>query len=71
MILYTIYDKAAEKYSPPFACLTDLVAIRSFQKFSEGLGAQELEDFKLYRCGTFSDSTGLFTCFGGFDEINV
>ena len=63
MIYYSIFDKKAKTYASPFPALNDSVAIRmvSVSATGESLLAQYPEDFSIFRVGTFSEETGVFS----------
>ena len=58
---YTIYDRKALTYSPPFFAVADGAAVRMF---TDLVGDQNTQvgrhpgDFVLYRCGGYDDSNG-------------
>lgn len=52
MKLYSIYDKVAKRYNPPFVAENDDVANRSFQKGM--LNQPFAEDMDLYCLGIFN-----------------
>lgn len=58
---YTIYDVAAGTYSRPYFCGSDGQAVRGFKDIAtdaEHPIGQHPEDYTLYRCGNFNESTG-------------
>lgn len=58
---FTIYDRKALTYSPPFFAVADGAAVRMFQDLAGDTGTQvgrHPGDFVLFRCGTFDDSNG-------------
>ena len=67
--LYSIHDKAADTWSPPFAASNDTVAQRSFTHFCSKLAPFETPDFALYKVGTFETPNCKFTQLPVFEEI--
>lgn len=67
--MYSIYDSASEQWSPPFVAPKDAVAVRTFEKFLEGLSPYEINDFRMYHVGTFSVSDGSFSKLHAFAEV--
>lgn len=58
---FTIYDRKALIYSPPFFAVADGAAVRMFQDLVGDSGTQvgrHPGDFVLYRCGGYDDSNG-------------
>lgn len=58
---YTIYDRKALTYSPPFFAVADGAAVRMFQDLAGDNGTQvgrHPGDFVLYRCGAYDDASG-------------
>lgn len=58
---YTIYDRKALIYSPPFFAVADGAAVRMFQDLAGDTGTQvgrHPADFVLYRCGGYDDGNG-------------
>lgn len=58
---FTIYDRKALIYSPPFFAVADGIAVRMFQDLVGDTGTQvgrHPADFVLYRCGAYDDSNG-------------
>lgn len=58
---YTIHDRKALTYSPPFFQLQDGQAVRMLQDLVGDTGTQigrHPADFVLYRIGTYDDSNG-------------
>lgn len=58
---YTIYDRKALTYSPPFFSVADGAAVRMFQDLAGDTGTQvgrHPGDFVLYRCGGYDDASG-------------
>lgn len=58
---YTIYDRKALNYSPPFFAVADGAALRSFQDLANDLNTtvgRHPADFVLYACGAFDDAAG-------------
>lgn len=58
---YTIYDRKALTYSPPFFQVADGAAVRMFQDLvgdtNTNVGRHP-GDFVLFRCGAYDDSNG-------------
>lgn len=52
-MVYSIYDKLAQEYGPPFCAANDRVAIRNFRKLMSEAPADVFEDFELYFVGWF------------------
>ena len=61
--VYSIYDRKAQSYSNPFLSATDEMAVRVVVSSISPQSQFALypSDFQLYRLGSFSDSSGLFT----------
>lgn len=60
--LYAVYDFKAECYGAPFLMQKDVLAQRAFGSLvndPQSKVHQYPGDFKLYRIGTFDDTTGL------------
>jgi len=58
---YTIYDRKALTYSPPFFVAADGLAVRMFGDLVGDTNTQvgrHPGDFVLYRCGAYDDSNG-------------
>jgi hypothetical protein len=58
---YTIYDVAAGTYMRPWFAGSDGEALRGFKDVCADANhpvGQHPEDYTLYRCGTFNDTTG-------------
>ena len=58
---YTIYDRKALTYSPPFFAVADGLAVRMFGDLVGDTNTQvgrHPADFVLYRCGGYDDSNG-------------
>jgi hypothetical protein len=58
---YTIYDRKALSYSPPFFVAADGMAVRMFSDLVGDPNTQvgrHPGDFVLYRCGGYDDSNG-------------
>lgn len=58
---YTVYDRKALIYSPPFFAVADGAAVRMFQDLAGDTNTQvgrHPGDFVLYRCGGYDDSNG-------------
>lgn len=58
---YTIYDRKALIYSPPFFAVTDGLALRSLMEAVNDPNtsiARHPGDFVLYRCGSYDDASG-------------
>ena len=58
---YTIYDRKALTYSPPFFAVADGAAVRMFQDLAGDTNTQvgrHPGDFVLYRCGGYDDASG-------------
>lgn len=58
---YTIYDRKALTYSPPFFAVADGAAVRMFQDLVGDPNTQvgrHPGDFVLFRCGAYDDSNG-------------
>lgn len=58
---YTIYDRKALIYSPPFFAVADGAAVRMFQDLVGDTGTQvgrHPGDFVLFRAGQYDDSKG-------------
>lgn len=58
---YTIYDRKALVYSPPFFAVADGAAVRMFQDLVSDTGTQvgrHPGDFVLYRCGGYDSASG-------------
>lgn len=59
--MYSIYDKAAGAYLPPFFMANDALAMRAFSTLVNDPGHlfhAEPSDFLLYRHGSFDQSLG-------------
>lgn len=59
---YSIYDRKALIYSPPFFSATDGTAMRSFAQAANDLNTnigRFPADFVLYRVGQFNDAKGI------------
>lgn len=58
---YTIYDRKALTYSPPFFAVADGLAVRMFGDLVADRNTQvgrHPADFVLYRCGAYDDANG-------------
>jgi len=58
---YTIYDRKALTYSPPFFAVADGIAVRMFTELAGDISTQvgrHPADFVLFRCGGYDDSNG-------------
>lgn len=61
LVGYTVHDKKALTYGPPFWQATDGVAVRMFQELANDRSStvgRHPADFALYRVGSYDDSTG-------------
>lgn len=61
---YTIYDVKAMQYHSPWFQVTDGMAVRAFADLANSQDnniGRHPRDFTLYMCGTYDDSTGVFT----------
>lgn len=61
--LFSVYDRAAESFAPPFLCPHNGIAIRGFQDAindnrRESDISKHPDDFDLYVVGQFDSSTG-------------
>jgi len=54
--LYSVEDKLAEEYGPPFTAKNDAIARRQFKNLSANM--QQVEDFELWKLGTFDTESG-------------
>lgn len=62
MNVYTILDRAAEEYGPPFIAKNDEVAKRNFVNLLNEVPAHVKKDYELIRIGNFNTESGnLFT----------
>lgn len=59
MKMFTVYDEAAEKYSPPFLAPTNAVAQRMYSSSMKDVPYPS--DYHLYLIGEFDQETGLVT----------
>lgn len=60
---YTVFDSAAGAYLEPFFALNDATACRSFQRAAQDPQHgfySHAEDYTLFFCGEFDDTTGTF-----------
>lgn len=58
---YTLYDRKAFTYSPPFFAITDGVAVRMVQNLVADTATspgQHPNDYVLYRAGGYDDQSG-------------
>lgn len=56
-MLYTMYDRVAEEYGPPWAARNDAVAVRQFMS---GMKDNPFpDDFWLYCIGSYDSNTGV------------
>lgn len=58
---YTIYDRKALQYFPPFFATADGAALRSFMDLANDANTtvgRHPGDYVLYRCGAYDDSSG-------------
>ena len=58
MKVYTVRDKVADEYAPPFLARTDGAAVRMFTEITKGQKIAYIDDLELYRVGYFDISTG-------------
>lgn len=59
--IYAIFDNKADAHMPPFFCVNDQVAKRTFQSAASDpnhMFHNHPEDFTLCKLGSFDDSTG-------------
>lgn len=64
MKIYSVYDKQAESFSPPYTQPTDGLAIRQFSQHVNDpklIMAKYPDDFELYCLGQIDESTGKFS----------
>lgn len=60
---YSIFDKKAEAFMPPFFFTADGQATRAFSDMANDkshMVGRHPEDFELYVCAGFDDGTGVF-----------
>jgi hypothetical protein len=58
---YTVYDRKALTYAPPFFALQDGLALRMFGDAINDPGTSLFRhpgDYVLYRCGAYDDASG-------------
>lgn len=53
---YSVYDKVAQIFNPPYEAVNTNTAIRAFMQLCNGNPNQE--DFELYRVYSFDDNNG-------------
>lgn len=61
---YTIYDVKAMQYHSPWFQHTDGMAVRALMDLVNDLNTnigRHPRDYTLYMCGTYDDSTGMFS----------
>ncbi len=61
LMIYTVYDKKAQIYHPPYYCHNVGHATRMFKTMfqqKESVINQYPEDFQVFELGEFNDSTG-------------
>lgn len=68
LIVFCVHDLKANVYMQPWCAINDAVAIRQFAASVNPVSLDRSspisatpEDFTLFRCGEFDDSTGLVT----------
>jgi len=62
--MFTVYDSKSETYTPPFFDHAPGRALRTFSDCCNDSGHQfgkHPEDYTLFECGEFDDSTGSIT----------
>lgn len=58
---YTLYDRKALSYSPPFFAVSDGVAVRMLGDLAQDTNTtvgRHPADYVLYRCGAYDDQSG-------------
>lgn len=58
--VYSIFDKKAETYGPPFFMLKEQMAVRAFSDISNDMStmlSKHPEDYELYEIGEYNDNT--------------
>lgn len=61
ILLFSVYDRCAETYAPPFHAPTEAFAVRSFEtarQENDSLLGQAPEDFSLHLLGEFDTEMG-------------
>lgn len=58
MLLFSIYDKVADRYAPPFVAVNAGVACRQLENSIREVPEIHLVDFELVQIGTFDEVTG-------------
>lgn len=64
--LYSVRDKVADAYIPPFLLQSDAMAVREFAaacNMPDHKFGVHSEDYSLFKVGTFDDVTGIITPF--------
>lgn len=72
MKIYSVYDKKAESFSPPYVAHNDLIALRNFEgsvNNPEFPISKYPDDFALYYLGNIGDMDGRY--FLSDDELNT
>lgn len=59
MRLYSVYDRVAEEFNPPWPANNDAVALRQFQAFKEKMSAIAENDLMLYCLCVWDSSCGI------------
>lgn len=69
---YTLHDVKAGTYSPPFYQPNDALAKRLLADLVADLGTtpgRHPADFRMYKIGTFEDSSGVLQCFDALEHV--
>ena len=72
--VFTVYDAKAEIYLPPFYAQTKGHAVRMFEDSANDPEHQfnrHAEDFTLFHCGTYEDTTSEFSIFAAPMALGV
>lgn len=69
--LYSIFDKRAERYAPPFLAKNDAVAARHYQMYVESLTPSMRNDFSVFRLADWDRDTGVLDALSIPEEVNV
>lgn len=72
MEIYSVYDKKAESFSPPYVAHNDLIALRNFEGTVNNADfpiSKYPDDFSLYYLGNIGDMDGRY--YLSDDELDI